>query len=118
MKNIFIKTAVVGLLALGMSSCSDDLNISSIDPHSSPSYDLNELLAKQYATLGLTGQQGGAGKPDLSMDEGESAFYRTVFNLQDMPSDECLWAWQGDTDVPAITNLSVDIELHTCQLVL
>lgn len=106
MKNIFIKTAVVGLLALGMSSCSDDLNISSIDPHSSPSYDLNELLAKQYATLGLTGQKGGAGKPDLSMDEGESAFYRTVFNLQDMPSDECLWAWQGDTDVPAITNLS------------
>ena len=73
MKNIFIKTAVVGLLALGMSSCSDDLNISSIDPHSSPSYDLNELLAKQYATLGLTGQKGGAGKPDLSMDEGESA---------------------------------------------
>ena len=54
MKNIFIKTAVVGLLALGMSSCSDDLNISSIDPHSSPSYDLNELLAKQYATLRKT----------------------------------------------------------------
>lgn len=32
MKHIIFKTAALGLLALGMASCTDDLNISSIDP--------------------------------------------------------------------------------------
>lgn len=76
MKNIFVKTAVAGILTLGMASCADDLNISSIDPQSSPSYNDMELLAKNYATLGLTGQAGPAGKGDISGDEGESGFYR------------------------------------------
>lgn len=106
MKNIILKTAVVGLLALGMTSCADDLNISSIDPKSSPSYDMEQLLAKQYATLGVTGQTGPAGKGDLSMDEGESGFFRTVFNLEELPTDECAWAWTNDTDIPNLIGLS------------
>lgn len=106
MKHIFFKTAVVGILAMGMASCADDLNISSIDPKSDTSYDVNELLAKQYATLGLTGQNGGAGNGDISNDEGESGFYRTMFNLEELCTDECIWAWQTDTDIPAITNIA------------
>lgn len=106
MKHIFFKTAAVGLLALGLTSCADDLNISSIDPQSSPSYEMMELLAKQYATLGVTGQAGPAGKADMSQDEGESGFYRTIFNLQELPTDETIWAWQNDPDIPAMTNLA------------
>ena len=106
MKNIILKTAVVGLLALGFTSCADDLNIHSIDPKSSPSYDVNQLLAKQYATLGVTGQTGPAGKGDLSMDEGESGFFRTIFNLEELPTDECAWAWTNDPDIPNILGLS------------
>ncbi len=106
MKNIILKTAVVGLLALGFTSCADDLNIHSIDPKSSPSYDVKQLLAKQYATLGVTGQTGPAGKGDLSMDEGESGFFRTVFNLEELPTDECAWAWTDNTDIPNILGLS------------
>lgn len=106
MKHIIFKTAALGLLALGMASCTDDLNISSVDPQSSPTYDATELLAKQYATLGLTGQKGPAGNADISGDEGESGFYRTVFNLQEFCTDECIWAWQTDTDIPAITNIA------------
>lgn len=106
MRHIFIKSAVAGILALGMASCTDDLNISSIDPQSSQTYNDMELLAKQYATLGLTGQAGPAGKGDISGDEGESGFYRTIFNLQELCSDECIWAWQNDTDIPAITNIA------------
>ena len=45
-------------------------------------------LAKQYATLGLTGQKGPAGSADLSCDEGESGFIRTIFNLQELMTDE------------------------------
>jgi hypothetical protein len=106
MKHIFFKTAAVGLLALGLTSCADDLNISSIDPQSSPSYEMVELLAKQYATLGVTGQAGPSGKADMSQDEGESGFYRTIFNLQELPTDETIWAWQNDPDIPAMTNLA------------
>ena len=106
MKHIFMNMAVVGLFSLGLASCSDELNISSIDPQSKTTYDDMELLAKQYATLGLTGQAGPAGKPDISADEGETGFYRTTFNLQELCSDECIWAWQNDNDIPALTNIA------------
>ena len=106
MRNIFSKSVVAGLLALGMTSCVNDLNISSIDPQTSTSYEDMELLAKVYGTLGLTGQKGPAGSGDISSDEGESGFYRTTFNLQTLPTDECNWAWQTDTDIPQITGIS------------
>lgn len=107
MKKIFIKTAFLGLMTAGLTaSCSKDLDIHSIDPQSEATYDDMSLLAKAYATLGLTGQQGPAGKGDISSDEGESGFYRTTFNLQTLPTDECNWAWQTDTDIPQITGIS------------
>ena len=105
-KKIFVKSAFVGILALGMVSCADDLNQNPIDPKSSKTYNATELLAKQYATLGLTGQTGPAGKGDISNDEGESGFYRTTFNLEELCSDETIWAWQNDNDIPAITNIA------------
>jgi len=106
MKHIFVKTVVAGFLALGMASCSDDLNISPIDPQTSPSYEDMSLLAKIYGTLGLTGQKGPVDAPDISGNEGESGFYRTTFNLQTLPTDECNWAWQTDNDIPQITGIS------------
>ncbi len=106
MKNILLKTAVVGLCVYGFASCSDELNITSVDPQSSASYDETALLAKQYATLGLTGQDGPAGDGDISGDEGETGFYRTTFNLMELCTDECIWAWQTDEDIPAITNIA------------
>lgn len=75
MKHIFLKTALAALLIGGVAtSCINDLNISSIDPQSSSSYEDMELLAKVYSTLGLTGQKGPAGSGDISSDEGESGF--------------------------------------------
>ena len=106
MKNIIFKTAAVALLVAGFTACADDLNISSIDPQSSSTYDVDGLLAKQYATLGLTGQTGPSGNGDISGDEGETGFYRVFFNLQELCSDECIWAWQTDEDIPAITNIA------------
>lgn len=106
MKHIFLKTVLAALLMGGVTtSCVNDLNISSIDPQSSSSYGDMELLAKIYSTLGLTGQRGPAGNGDISSDEGESGFYRTTFNLQELCTDECAWAWQTDADIPQITNI-------------
>lgn len=99
--------AVVIAIAMAFSSCSDDLNISNIDPQSDAAFDQEAEFVKMYALLGLTGQTGSSGNGDLSsMDEGESGFYRTIFNCQELCSDECLWAWQSDTDIPQITSIS------------
>ena len=106
MKKIFIKTAMASMLCMGFVSCADELNIKSIDPQSTPTYTVEGLLAKQYATLGLTGQKGPAGSADLSCDEGESGFIRTIFNLQELMTDETAWAYQNDPDIAPITNLS------------
>ncbi len=105
MKKTMIKTVLAGILALGMVSCADDLNISSIDPQTDPSYDPMQLLAKQYACLSVTGQSGPAGQGDISGDEGESGFYRTLFNLQELCTDEVAWAWQNDEGIPELTNI-------------
>ena len=102
MRHIFLKSATAALLLVGFTACADDLDISSIDPQSSTTYEPMGLLAKQYATLGLTGQKGASGNGDISSDEGESGFYRTTFNLMELPTDECLWAWTTDTDIPQI----------------
>ena len=106
MKKIFLKTAMASILCMGFVSCADELNIKSIDPQSTPTYTVEGLLAKQYATLGLTGQKGPAGSADLSCDEGESGFIRTIFNLQELMTDETAWAYQNDPDIAPITNLS------------
>lgn len=115
MKNIFIKTMAAAVLTLGMTGCVNDLDISSIDPQSSPSATDMGLLAKCYGVLGLTGQRGGSGNGDLSLDEGESGFYRTTFNLQELPTDECMWAWQNDDDIPQITMINWNSSSHRTQ---
>ena len=106
MKHIAIKTAAMAFLALGAASCADDLNISSIDPQSSTTYKTEELLAKEYSTLVVTGQKGPYGNGDISGNEGESGFYRSTFNLQELNSDEILWAWQDNEDMAPITNMA------------
>lgn len=103
MKNIFFKTIAAAIVGIGLTGCVNDLDISSIDPQSSISYEEEQLFAKCYGVLGLTGQRGGTGNGDLSDDEGESSFYRTTFNLQELPTDELMWAWQTDQDIPQIT---------------
>ena len=106
MKKMFITTAMASVLCMGFVSCADELNIKSIDPQSTPTYTVEGLLAKQYATLGLTGQKGPAGSADLSGDEGESGFIRTIFNLQELMTDETAWAYQADNAIAPITNFS------------
>ena len=108
MKKIFIKTAMASMLCMGFVSCADELNIKSVDPLNHQTYTVEGLLAKQYATLGLTGQKGPAGLGDISGDEGESGFIRTVFNLQELMTDETLWAYQANDGIAQITSMDWD----------
>lgn len=104
-KKIFA-SALVAVALSGTTSCINDLDVSPIDPQFTAGFDQNDVFVKEYALLALTGQKGPAGSQDLDgQDEGESGFYRTIFNCNELPSDECIWAWQTDVDIPQLTNI-------------
>jgi len=106
-KHLSFSVALTAVLSLGITSCMDDLDIGSIDPQTGGSFDQQGTFVKGYAMLGLTGQKGAAGSPDLDgQDEGESGFYRTTFNCNELPTDECVWAWQDNVDIPQLTSIS------------
>ncbi|SNT34483.1 SusD family protein [Ekhidna lutea] len=52
-------------------------------------------IAKVYASLTLTGQQGAAGQPDLTIinDEGFSSYLRVWWKAQELTTDEAIIAW-------------------------
>lgn len=52
------------------------------------------LLAKVYAGLAVTGQQGAAGAGDIQgIDEGFSHYIRLIWQMQELPTDEAAIAW-------------------------
>ncbi len=111
MKRIFSKIAPSALaiaLALGASSCANDLELSIEDPQTNTKFDANALMAKIYGNLFLTGVDGPAGNADLSKysNEGNTAFYRRIFEANELPTDEVIWTWQNDPGIPEITNIS------------
>lgn len=57
-----------------------------------------QVLAKVYAGLSVSGQEGPAGNPDiLGIDEGFSTFTRGYFNCQELTTDEALICWNDQT---------------------
>lgn len=56
------------------------------------------ILAKLYAGIAVSGQQGPSGKPDLSgIDEGFSNYLRQYWQLQELPTDEAVIGWNDGT---------------------
>ena len=106
MKNIFKSLLYILSLSVVV-SCHDDLNQSPIDPDSFTEENVfasvNEAkgaLAKLYASLALTGQNGPAGSPDIAdIDEGFSQFSRMLFNLNEITTDHAVVGW-GDPGLP------------------
>jgi starch-binding outer membrane protein, SusD/RagB family len=93
-----------GLLLVGATACTD----LTVTPKSSVS-DVNffvdpgsyqEFLAKIYAGLALSGQQGPSGQPDIQgIDEGFSEYLRLYWELEELPTDEAVIAW-NDIGLP------------------
>ena len=105
-KNI-APVALAALLGFSSTSCMNDLNQSVQDEQTNTELDMTQYLAKVYSSLVLTGQTGGAGNPDMSQfDEGNSSFYRRIFEAQELCSDETIWTWQGDASIPELTNIA------------
>ena len=57
-----------------------------------------QVLAKLYAGLAVTGQQGPAGQADISgIDEGFGQYLRGLWYHQELPTDEALIGWNDQT---------------------
>lgn len=96
------------LLTVGLlSSCFKDLDTVPLDKDEVTSAGLFEdadaykqFLAKVYAGLTLTGQEGPAGLADIDVaDEGFSSYLRQLWVHQEIPTDEAVVAW-GDPGLP------------------
>lgn len=112
MKNIFKKLIFVLAVTFLMASCHKDLDQLPIDPDSftqedvfASASDAKGALAKLYAGLALTGQQGPAGDADIAdIDEGFSQYSRMLFNLNEITTDHAVVGW-GDPGLPDLHGL-------------
>ena len=112
MKSFIYKCFIGGSVALSMtlSSCLGDLDLKPIDDNviqlsdfkDNPQY-YTQLLAKVYAGLAVSGQEGPAGNPDIQgFDEGQAQYLRAYWNLQELPTDEAVLGW-NDAGLPELS---------------
>lgn len=94
------------LIAILLSSgCFKDLNTIPLDEDITTAatvYDnpqaYKQVLAKLYAGLALSGQQGAAGQPDIKgIDEGFGQYLRGLWYHQELPTDEAIIGWNDQT---------------------
>ncbi|WP_372755624.1 RagB/SusD family nutrient uptake outer membrane protein [Labilibaculum sp.] len=101
-----IKYLILGILASALvyTSCTDDLDVTPIDPDQilagnlgdDPAY-MEQALAKIYASFIISGQADG--DADItSDDDGFFITMRALWNLQTITTDEGICAW-GDTGI-------------------
>ena len=61
------------------------------------------FIARVYAGLAVSGQQGPAGRPDISgIDEGFSHYVRLLWEAQELPTDEAVLGWLSDAGIPEL----------------
>jgi starch-binding outer membrane protein, SusD/RagB family len=96
---IIRNVALAGVISLSAASCDHSLDIEpKYDVVSSNVYrdfaNYKPILAKVYAGYAVTGQQGPAGRPDISgIDEGFSNYLRQFWQAQELTTDEAIIAW-------------------------
>jgi starch-binding outer membrane protein, SusD/RagB family len=112
MKMNIIKKIILGaVMGFSLTACFKDLDRMPEQALATTSLyrDFNNyesVLAKLYGGLTLTGLQGPAGNPDvLGDDEGASSYLRGLFTLQELPTDECVNAWDGDGNLVRLNTL-------------
>ncbi len=105
MKSIFKIAFLVTALTLVLGSCVKDLNTTPIDPmdltsdavYKNPAA-YKQVLAKLYAGLSVSGQQGPAGNPDIAgIDEGFGEYLRAYWYHQELTTDEAVIGWNDQT---------------------
>ncbi|MBC3786027.1 RagB/SusD family nutrient uptake outer membrane protein [Spirosoma utsteinense] len=105
------KTGVLAAMLATASSCMQDLDrqpfydVTSVSVYQDPA-NYKQVLAKLYAVLAVSGQQGPAGKPDISgIDEGFSNYLRQYWMAQELTTDEAVIGW-NDGSLPDYHNMN------------
>ena len=120
MKRIFKITFMVMVTTFFLGSCTKDLNTSPIDPRDMISVNVyktlsgyKQVLAKVYAGLSVTGQQGPAGNNDISgIDEGFSQYLRMYWYHQELTTDEAVISWNDQTIKNFHSQTKVNFKQH------
>lgn len=107
MKRLFHILPVILGAALLFTACLKDLDVVPIDDSEITSATVfdnpeayRQVLAKLYAGLAISGQQGPSGQPDISgIDEGFSQYIRQLWVHQVLTTDEAVVAW-NDPSLP------------------
>ncbi len=101
---------MAGLLAFSITSCKKNLILSPNDQvtqqqvFSNPA-GITQAMAKVYGAFALTGNEGGSGQPDINgIDEGASDFYREMWDVQELPTDEAVLTY-NDPGVQDLHNM-------------
>ncbi|OQX78422.1 MAG: RagB/SusD family nutrient uptake outer membrane protein [Bacteroidetes bacterium 4484_276] len=105
MKKIFNITLVIAGFALIFISCTKDLDTVPLDKDVTTSAIIFddpgsyiEVLAKLYAGLAVSGQEGPSGNGDISgIDEGFGQYLRGWWYHQELPTDEAVISWNDQT---------------------
>lgn len=67
---------------------------------------IQSFLARIYAGLAVSGQQGPAGNPDIQgIDEGFSQYMRLYWELEELPTDAAVIGW-GDIGLPEMNTMT------------
>lgn len=107
-KNIVTVAFLSAFCAFTFTSCEKTLDLKptngvTADQAYSTAQGYKQGFAKLYGAFALTGNQGGAGQPDIdptTIDEGNSDFLRMFWNTQELSTEEAIenYSWNGNTD--------------------
>ena len=99
MKRLYKKLIPVAAIsmALGMASCTSDLDVEPLDPNMSTEVSVEGLFNKCYANIAMAGNGGANGDCDIDgIDGGTSGYVRQMWNSNELPTDEAINGWGDD----------------------
>ena len=105
--NILLAGAAATMMWAG-TSCVGDLDLIPNDPNSVnevTASTLPNILAKCYAGLAIEGQNGPGSCDIAGIDGGRSQYIRTIFMMNEFPTDAVKWKWsdEGIVDLNTLT---------------
>lgn len=106
--NKILASLSLGVMAMGMGSCVNDLDLSPSDPSQITSGDfkkdpigyMDKVLGDVYMSFAVHGPNNNSQVHDF--DGGMSTFQRAIFNLEEVPTDEACWLSSGDAPIKAL----------------
>lgn len=105
----YIQCAVAALLiAGGLSSCVNDLDVDPIDPSLQSDVTPEQLFNKCYSVFATSGNNGGDDNVDVDgLDGGFQHKYRQMWNSNELTTDEAICGW-GDEGIPSYCHNTYD----------